>query len=118
MRDGRDAMRVCLFGRGGFIGSHLAEWLLERPHIEVVGTDIQHGKISHLLDEPRFTYYDSDLRHDRALTQRLIETSDVVIDLVAMASPSRYLQEPLHVSGSTSSRTCGSRRPAPRPARD
>ena len=30
MRDGTDAMRVCLFGCGGFIGSHLAEWLLER----------------------------------------------------------------------------------------
>ena len=97
MRDGRDAMRVCLFGCGGFIGSHLAEWLLERPDIEVVGTDVQHGKISHLLDKPRFTYYDSDLRHDRALTQRLIETSDVVVDLVAIASPSRYHQEPLHV---------------------
>ena len=97
MRGGTDAMRVCLFGCGGFIGSHLAEWLLERPNVEVVGTDVQHGKIVHLLDEPRFTFYDSDLRHDRALTQRLIETSDVVVDLVAVTKPGPDLADPLHV---------------------
>jgi UDP-apiose/xylose synthase len=90
-------MRVCLFGCGGFIGSHLAEWLLEHPDIEVVGTDIQHGKILHLLDAPRFTFYDSDLRHDRELTRRLIETSDVCVDLVGITAPSQSPRDAIDV---------------------
>ena len=97
LRGGSDAMRVCLFGCGGFIGSHLAEWLLERPNIEVVGTDIQHGKILHLLDEPRFTFYDSDLRHDRELTRRLIETSDVCVDLVGLTAPTQSAEDALQI---------------------
>ena len=42
-------MRVVLLGGGGFIGSHLAEWLLQRGTHEVVATDISHAKIRHLL---------------------------------------------------------------------
>jgi UDP-apiose/xylose synthase len=91
------ARQVCLLGAGGFIGSHLVEWLLENSDVEVIGTDINHAKIRHLLDEPRFTYYNSDLQHDRELTQRLIDSSDVVVDLVAIANPLVYTKDPLHV---------------------
>jgi UDP-apiose/xylose synthase len=90
-------MRICLFGCGGFIGSHLVEWLLRHSDAELVGTDIDHQKVSHLLAEPRFTYYDSDLRHDAQLTRHLVETSDVAINLVAIANPAVYTRDPLHV---------------------
>ena len=96
-REGKEAMRICLFGSGGFIGSHLAEWLIENSDAEVVGTDIEHAKISHLLGETRFTYYDSDLRHDRDLASRLIETSDVVVHLVALANPVLYTRDPARI---------------------
>ena len=32
------ARQVCLLGAGGFIGSHLVEWLLENSDVEVIGT--------------------------------------------------------------------------------
>ena len=90
-------MRVCLFGCGGFIGSHLVEWLLSHSDAEIVGTDIDHQKVRHLLGDERFTYYDSDLRHDTQLTRHLVETSDVVVNLVAIANPAVYTRDPLHV---------------------
>lgn len=90
-------MRACLLGCGGFIGSHMVEWLLRNTDAEVVGTDIDHTKIGHLLGQGRFTYYDSDIRHDSHLTRHLVETSDVVVDLVAIANPAIYTRDPVHV---------------------
>lgn len=90
-------MRVCLLGCAGFIGSHLTEWLLDNTDVDVVGTDIVDEKVRHLFGRERFTYYDSDLRHDEALTRRLVAESDVVVNLVAIASPALYTRDPLHV---------------------
>ena len=90
-------MRVCLFGCGGFIGSHLVEWLLGHTDAAVLGTDIHSDKIRHLLREGRFRFHDSDIRADRDFTRRLIEDADVVVDLVAIARPAVYLEDPLHV---------------------
>ena len=94
---GAGPLRVCLLGCGGFIGSHLTEWLLDNTDAEIVGTDIESKKILHLLAERRFTYHDSDLQRNHDLTRRLVETSDVVVDLVAIATPALYTRDPLHV---------------------
>lgn len=80
-----DAVRICLLGCGGFIGSRLTEWLLSVPDVEVVGTDIAHAGVSHLLRDHHFSYYDSDLRHDHDLTAHLVGRSDVVVNLVTTA---------------------------------
>lgn len=90
-------MRVALLGCAGFIGSHLTEWLLDNTGCEVIGTDIVDDKIRHLRGRPRFTYHHSDLRSDEALTRRLVAESDVVVNLVAIASPAQYTRDPLHV---------------------
>ena len=90
-------MRVVLLGGGGFIGSHLAEWLLARGSHDVVVTDINHEKVRHLLDHGRFTYFDSDIHNDVRRTQQLVESADVVVNLVAVATPKTYTLNPLHV---------------------
>ena len=90
-------MKICLLGCGGFIGSHLVEWLIENSDVEIVGTDISDDKIRHLLDEPRFTYHHSDLRVDKAFTEQLVREADVLVDLVAVASPKKYVDDPLGV---------------------
>ena len=90
-------MRVCLLGTGGFIGSHLVEWLLRNSDAELVGTDIDHGKIRHLLGEPRFSFYSSDIRNDRQLTAYITESADVVVDLVAIANPALYTRDPAQI---------------------
>ena len=90
-------MRICLLGCAGFIGSHLSEWLLNNSDAELTGTDITDEKVQHLLGHPRFTYLHSDIRRDHEATDRLIAESDVVIDLVAVASPTMYVRNPLEV---------------------
>ncbi len=90
-------MQVVLLGGGGFIGSHLAEWLLRRGRHEVIATDINHEKVRHLLDHNRFTYFDSDIHTDTALTRQLLESADVVVNLVAVATPKTYTLNPMHV---------------------
>ncbi len=90
-------MKICLLGCAGFIGSHLVEWLLENSDAELTGTDITDGKVQHLLGHPRFTYIHSDIRRDHDVTNRLISECDVVVDLVAVASPTMYVRNPLEV---------------------
>lgn len=90
-------MRICLLGCAGFIGSHLVEWLLENSDAELTGTDIDDQKVQHVLGHPRFTYLNSDIRRDNGVTDRLIAESDVVVDLVAVASPTMYVRNPLEV---------------------
>ena len=90
-------LRICLLGCGGFIGSHLVDWLLQNSDAELVGTDVSEEKIAHLQHHPRFTYHHSDIRRDRALTHQLISEADIVVDLVAVASPKQYVQNPLEV---------------------
>lgn len=90
-------MRICLLGVGGFIGSHLAEWLLDHSGATIVGTDINGEKAAHLAGHPRFTFIHSDLRIDRETTRRLVREADVVVDLVAVASPKKYVEDPLSV---------------------
>ncbi len=90
-------MNICLLGCAGFIGSHLTEWLLNNSDARLTGTDITDEKVRHLLGNPRFTYHHSDIRRDHELTERLIAEADVVVDLIAVASPTMYVRNPLEV---------------------
>lgn len=74
--------RYVLLGGAGFLGSHLAAWLLRHSDAEVIVTDVELDHVRGLLNAPRFTYYDSDLRHDSDLTEHLVATADVVVNLV------------------------------------
>jgi UDP-glucose 4-epimerase len=53
-------VRVLLTGGAGFIGSHLADHLLERGHLVAVVDDLSTGKRSNVPDGARF--YETDIR--------------------------------------------------------
>jgi nucleoside-diphosphate-sugar epimerase len=89
-------MRIALFGVGGFIGSNLVEYLIERNEHDLVGLDVTDDKLVG-IDGPRFTFHKSDIRHDRDLVESLVAESDVVVDLIAHAHPSMYVERPLDV---------------------
>lgn len=90
-------MRVLILGVGGFIGSHLAHRLLCTTGHEVTGFDLTDKKLEEMLDLPRFTFMRGDVRHERDTIGEMIERTEVVVDLIAHANPSLYVQKPLEV---------------------
>ncbi len=90
-------MRILLLGAGGFIGVNLVERLLRDGHHEVVAVDIEDEKIAHLLDSPKLTFRLLDISRDEEEVEQEVKNADVVIDLVAVANPSEYVQDPIGV---------------------
>ena len=90
-------MRVLLLGVGGFIGSHLVDRLLRDPSYEVEGLDLTDEKLDEVLLLPRFTFVRGDVRHEHDAMRAMIDRADVVVDLIAHATPSLYVAKPLEV---------------------
>jgi UDP-apiose/xylose synthase len=75
------AIKICIIGAGGFIGSHLCEKLMEEtPHI-VLAVDVYNDKIKHLLDPPRpdgrIQFHRLNIKNDSRL-EGLVKMSDLV----------------------------------------
>ncbi len=89
---------IGVFGGGGFIGSHLVQRLIERGD-EVTVVDISDDKLSHLLPNERVEYIEADVSEpsNDELNRRIVEESELVIDLVAYANPQQYVDMPLEV---------------------
>ncbi len=90
-------MRVLLLGVGGFIGSHLVDRLLSEPSYEVEGLDLSDEKLESARFLPKFTFVRGDIRHERDTMRAMIDRADVVVDLIAHATPSLYVAKPLEV---------------------
>jgi UDP-apiose/xylose synthase len=90
-------MNVLLLGAGGFIGVNLAERLLRDGIHETVALDIQEDKISEIRDIPGLQYHHLDISRDEAKVDALVQASDVVVDLVAVANPALYVEDPVGV---------------------
>ncbi len=89
-------MKLVIFGAGGFIGSNLVDHLIaDRTHT-VVGMDIADDKLEG-IEGPNFTFVKGDVRKSDRLVEELVRDSDVVVDLVAYANPSIYVDTPLDV---------------------
>ncbi|MEK7657225.1 MAG: UDP-glucuronic acid decarboxylase family protein [Elusimicrobiota bacterium] len=87
-------MRVLITGSAGFIGSHLAEYLLKRGHA-VVGIDnLITGRvknIEHLFSEPGFTF----IKHDVTDFIHVPGKLDAVLHFASPASPVDYALYPI-----------------------
>ena len=89
-------MRILNLGAGGFIGSHLTERLLSEGH-HVTALDLYADKIAELLQHPRLTFVQWDVRSQGWDLDELVGDHDLVIDLIAYANPGLYIRMPLEV---------------------
>jgi len=91
-------MRVLITGGAGFIGSHLAEALLERGwQVEIID-DLSTGSIrniEHLKGHPRF-YYVLDTVMNRPLMAELVDQADVIFHLAAAVGVRLIVESPVH----------------------
>ncbi|WP_108649006.1 bifunctional UDP-4-amino-4-deoxy-L-arabinose formyltransferase/UDP-glucuronic acid oxidase ArnA [Dongshaea marina] len=89
--------KVLILGVNGFIGNHLTERLLEEDHYEVYGMDISASAISRLLKHPRFHFVEGDISIHSEWLEYHIKKCDVILPLVAIATPIEYTRNPLRV---------------------
>src|SRR4051812_10259620 len=91
------SLKILILGINGFIGSSLAEHILQKKDWEVFGMDLTDNKISALLSHPRLHFHQGDITVDLDWIEKQIEVCDVVLPLVAVATPATYVQNPLRV---------------------
>ena len=89
-------MKVLLLGAGGFVGSHLAEALIDHGEHSVIGVDINSDKLAG-IDGPMFGFVYADARSDFDTIAELIADTDVAVDLISYAHPSIYVDRPREV---------------------
>jgi UDP-4-amino-4-deoxy-L-arabinose formyltransferase/UDP-glucuronic acid dehydrogenase (UDP-4-keto-hexauronic acid decarboxylating) len=89
--------KVLILGVNGFIGSALSEKLLESGKYEVHGMDLHSNYCKHLLGRPNFYFSEGDISIHREWIEYHIRKCDMVIPLVAIATPIEYVRNPLKV---------------------
>ena len=90
-------MRILITGGAGFIGSHLAEALLESGHEVFVLDDLSTGcidNIAHLKGHARF-HYTIDSVFNESLVAELVDRAAVVFHLAAAVGVKLIVQEPV-----------------------
>ena len=89
--------RVLILGVNGFIGHHLSQAILRSTDWEVYGMDMQTDRIAEHLASPRFRFFEGDITINREWIEYHVKKCDVVLPLVAIATPATYVREPLRV---------------------
>ncbi len=90
-------LKVLILGVNGFIGNSLTESILKNTSWEVYGMDMFTDKISTSLDNPRFKFFEGDITINKEWIEYHIRKCDVILPLVAIATPGVYVQDPLRV---------------------
>jgi UDP-4-amino-4-deoxy-L-arabinose formyltransferase/UDP-glucuronic acid dehydrogenase (UDP-4-keto-hexauronic acid decarboxylating) len=88
---------VLILGVDGFIGNALSERLLDSENYEVHGMDLRSDYIERLLGRPGFHFAEGDISIHREWIEYHIRKCDIIIPLVAIATPIEYTRNPLRV---------------------
>ena len=89
--------KVCILGVNGFIGHHLSNKILADTDYEVYGMDMSSERVRELTQNKRFHFFEGDITINREWIEYHIRKCDVILPLVAIATPATYVREPLKV---------------------
>jgi UDP-4-amino-4-deoxy-L-arabinose formyltransferase/UDP-glucuronic acid dehydrogenase (UDP-4-keto-hexauronic acid decarboxylating) len=93
----RHKKQVLILGVDGFIGNHLSERLLDSGRYEVHGMDLGDHSIHRLRRREGFHFSEGDISIHREWIEYHVRKCDIVIPLVAIATPVEYVRNPLRV---------------------
>src|SRR5204863_3446399 len=91
-------VKAFITGGAGFIGSHLAERLLDDGHEVIVLDNLSTGSIdniAHLKGRPSFSYTIDSVTNEPLLAE-LIDRCDVVFHLAAAVGVKLIVEQPVH----------------------
>ncbi|MFZ3032541.1 MAG: bifunctional UDP-4-keto-pentose/UDP-xylose synthase [Parvibaculum sp.] len=91
------SLKILILGVNGFIGSHLSETILKTTDWEVYGMDLSDDKLGDTIDHPRFHFVEGDITINKEWIEYHVRKCDVVLPLVAIATPAIYVSDPLRV---------------------
>ena len=90
-------MKVLILGINGFIGNALAEKILSETDWEIYGMDIREDKLEKCHGQRCFHFVEGDISINKEWIEYHVKKCDVVLPLVAIATPATYVKEPLRV---------------------
>ena len=91
------SLKILILGVNGFIGSHLSEKILKTTDWEVYGMDLTDDKLGDTISNPRFHFVEGDITINKEWIEYHVRKCDVVLPLVAIATPAIYVSDPLRV---------------------
>ena len=89
--------KILILGVNGFIGHHLSKLILETTDWHVYGMDMNSDRVKPFMDDERFHFFEGDITINKEWIEYHIKKCDVVLPLVAIATPSTYVKDPLRV---------------------
>lgn len=90
-------MKLLILGANGFIGSNLSAHILKNRDWDIYAMDIGSDKLADCIGNPRFHFVEGDITINKEWIEYHIKKCDVVLPLVAIATPATYVQNPLAV---------------------
>lgn len=88
---------ILVLGVNGFIGSHLTAAILQKTDWHVYGMDLADDRLTEHLTNDRLHFTAGDITTNHDWIAQQIERCDVVLPLVAIATPSTYVSDPIKV---------------------
>lgn len=89
--------KICILGVNGFIGHHLSNRILADTDWDVYGMDMGSERIADLMENKRFHFFEGDITINKEWIEYHVRKCDVILPLVAIATPATYVQQPLKV---------------------
>jgi nucleoside-diphosphate-sugar epimerase len=90
-------VKVLILGINGFIGNALAEKILTETDWEIYGMDIREDKLDKCHGQRSFHFVEGDISINKEWIEYHVKKCDVILPLVAIATPATYVKEPLRV---------------------
>ncbi|MEO8836014.1 MAG: bifunctional UDP-4-keto-pentose/UDP-xylose synthase [Caldimonas sp.] len=89
--------KILILGVNGFIGHHLTRSILENTDWHVYGMDMASDRLDQMIDDPRMHFVEGDITINKEWIEYHVRKCDVILPLVAIATPATYVREPLRV---------------------
>src|SRR6476619_6664626 len=90
-------MKVLILVVNGFIGNALTHRITTTTDWHVYGMDLSSSKLEHSLGHPQFHFLEGDIAINKEWIEYQVKKCDVVLPLVAIATPATYVKNPLAV---------------------